>query len=99
MIRICATIVILLSVVILSASTVHTDDLDRLIYLPLVHHSQAGPCLCDEDRYNCDDFATQGDAQVCFDYCRDLGYDDVHRLDGDGDNVACESLAHGKDPQ
>lgn len=49
-------------------------------------------CLCDEDHYNCGDFATQEEAQACFDYCfQQVGYD-VHRLDGDEDGTACESL-------
>lgn len=49
-------------------------------------------CLCDGDRYNCGDFATQEEAQACFDYCLQRVGEDVHRLDGDGDGIACESL-------
>ncbi len=54
--------------------------------------SQAGPCECYANLYNCSDFNTQREAQACFDHCWALGYGDVHRLDGDGDGIACESL-------
>ncbi|MEA3407450.1 MAG: excalibur calcium-binding domain-containing protein [Chloroflexota bacterium] len=53
---------------------------------------EEGVCLCDKDRYNCADFATQEEAQACFDYCFERGKGDIHGLDGDGDKVACESL-------
>jgi len=52
----------------------------------------AGPCSCAGNLYNCPDFSTQRSAQACFAYCLDqVGYD-IHRLDGDNDGVACESL-------
>ncbi|MFW6143737.1 MAG: excalibur calcium-binding domain-containing protein [Patescibacteria group bacterium] len=43
------------------------------------------------DKYNCSDFATQEEAQRFFEK---LGgtENDVHRLDGDNDGVACEAL-------
>jgi endonuclease YncB( thermonuclease family) len=50
------------------------------------------PCLCQGNRYNCADFETQAAAQACFDYCREETGEDVHRLDGGDDGVACESL-------
>ena len=53
---------------------------------------EAGPCPCDADVRNCGDFDTQGQAQACFDHCWALTGRDVHRLDQDGDGVACESL-------
>ena len=49
-------------------------------------------CDCSGDIYNCSDFATQTQAQACYDYCVAQGYGDVHRLDGDGDGIACEWL-------
>lgn len=49
-------------------------------------------CECYGNLYNCSDFATQRQAQACFDHCWALGYGDVHRLDADGDGIACESL-------
>lgn len=49
-------------------------------------------CSCYGNLYNCSDFATQAQAQACFDWCWSLGYGDVHRLDGDNDGMACESL-------
>lgn len=47
---------------------------------------------CAYDAYNCSDFGKQKDAQACFDYCMEMVGYDVHRLDADGDGVACESL-------
>jgi len=44
-----------------------------------------------KDEYNCDDFATQGEAQAKHDQCVADGRD-VNGLDGDNDGVACESL-------
>lgn len=52
----------------------------------------SGCGTCAFDAYNCSDFGTQAKAQACFDYCMaQVGYD-VHRLDADGNGVACESL-------
>jgi len=70
------------------------------IYLPLVMVGSgsatptptAVPWDCSYNRYNCSDFETQAEAQGCHDYCMaTVGYD-VHRLDGDGDGIACEWL-------
>jgi len=44
---------------------------------------------CESDIYNCGDFETQADAQKVLDYC---GPADIHRLDADGNGIACESL-------
>ncbi|MEF3274624.1 MAG: thermonuclease family protein [Chloroflexus sp.] len=49
-------------------------------------------CRCDSDVYNCKDFASQREAQACFEYCRAQGKGDVHRLDRDGDGKVCENL-------
>ncbi len=54
-----------------------------------VNQGQETQFICNEDFYNCDDFATQSEAQEVFDAC---GLDDIHRLDSDGDGVVCESL-------
>jgi hypothetical protein len=51
-----------------------------------------GPCSCAGDWYNCGNFATHSSAQTCFNYCRSIGKGDIHRLDRDNDEVACESL-------
>ncbi len=51
-------------------------------------------CDCSGDVYNCDDFATQFEAQQCFDSCWVLTGEDLHKLDADGDYVTCESLPH-----
>jgi hypothetical protein len=48
--------------------------------------------MCGDAVYNCDDFRTQQEAQEVFDYCKFDGGNDPHRLDGDKDGIACESL-------
>jgi len=47
--------------------------------------------VCDSNFYNCDDFLTHAQAQEVFEYCGGPS-NDIHRLDGDDDGVACESL-------
>lgn len=47
-----------------------------------------------KDEYNCDDFATQEEAQAKMEQCVAEGRD-INRLDGDKDGVACESLPKG----
>lgn len=59
----------------------------------IVPEGQAGAKYTDE--YNCDDFATQPEAQNFFDKAGGLGHD-TNGLDGDKDGVACESLPKGK---
>jgi micrococcal nuclease len=49
-------------------------------------------CNCSGNLYNCSDFGTHAQAQACYNYCKSLGRGDVHRLDGDNDGSACESL-------
>lgn len=46
-------------------------------------------CECSGNLYNCSDFTTQAAAQECYERC---GPNDVHRLDGDGDGIACGGL-------
>lgn len=60
---------------------------------PIPPTSTTSPvCLCYADLYNCSDFATQAQAQACYEYCLGQGAGDIHRLDRDNDGVACESL-------
>lgn len=49
-------------------------------------------CSCSGNIYNCSDFGTHNQAQACYEYCKSQGRGDVHRLDGDSDGIACESL-------
>lgn len=51
-----------------------------------------GICDCSGNIYNCADFSTHSEAQTCYEYCKALGYGDIHWLDGDGDGIACELL-------
>lgn len=46
------------------------------------------------DEYNCDDFATQPEAQAFFEKAGGVRAD-TNRLDGDKDGMACESLPQG----
>ncbi len=52
---------------------------------------QASGCDCSGNKYNCSDFETHDEAQTCFEFCGGTS-NDVHRLDRDGDGIACESL-------
>lgn len=47
-------------------------------------------CSCSGDTLNCPGFSSQPQAQACFDYCQSQGAGDVHDLDRDDDNLACE---------
>ena len=47
-------------------------------------------CNCTGPDLNCDDFATQEEAQRCYDYCVSQGYNDIFGLDRDNDGIACE---------
>lgn len=50
------------------------------------------PCLCNANILNCSDFDTRAKAQACYEVCVNQGVGDIHRLDGNGDGMACESL-------
>lgn len=47
---------------------------------------------CEEDVYNCSNFTTQAESQQVFDACISDGEGDIHQLDGDGNQRACEGL-------
>lgn len=59
----------------------------------VVPTGQAGAKYTDE--YNCDDFATQAEAQAFYDKAGGVK-GDVNRLDANKDGVPCESLPKGK---
>lgn len=46
------------------------------------------------DEYNCDDFSTQGEAQLFYENAGGVE-GDVNRLDGNKDGVACQALPAG----
>jgi micrococcal nuclease len=54
--------------------------------------AQQAVCDCSGNKYNRSHFATHAQAQACYEYCMSIGRGDVHRLDGDSDGSACESL-------
>lgn len=54
---------------------------------------QSAVCSCAGDTYNCGDFGgSWSAAQACFNYCQSHGAGDIHRLDGNNDGSACDSL-------
>ena len=46
---------------------------------------------CESNTYNCNDFATQSEAQIVYEECGGVN-NDIHQLDRDGNGLACESL-------
>ena len=50
--------------------------------------------MCEAGSYNCDDFATQAEAQEVYESCGGAE-NDVHGFDRDGDGLACEGLPKG----
>jgi micrococcal nuclease len=54
--------------------------------------STAPVCNCSGNINNCDDLSTHNEAQECFDYRISQGRGDIHKLDGDNNGSACESL-------
>jgi hypothetical protein len=60
---------------------------------PTATPNPSAPCPCQADTLNCGDFATQPEAQACFDHCMATVGSDIHGLDrGNSDGIACESL-------
>ena len=54
--------------------------------------SSVEPCDCSSDCFNCKDFPLSNGvtAQDCYDYCIEQGKGDIHKLDRDKDDLACE---------
>lgn len=55
-----------------------------------------GVCPCNGNTLNCSDFGTQPESQACFDHCMLVVGFDIHRLDSNGDGIACESLPQNR---
>lgn len=66
-----------------------TQPLQTIQIIQATQPIQSEACSCSID-YNCPDFSSHTAAQTCFDYCKSKGYGDVHGLDRDDDNLACE---------
>ena len=86
-----------LAVILLTFSLSSTQaDPAPAAFLPIISSpSPPGPpgCnTCSYDAYNCSDFATQGSAQACYEFCLTMVGIDIHGLDGDNDGIACEHL-------
>jgi spermidine/putrescine-binding protein len=45
---------------------------------------------CSQDKYNCSDFEDQQQAQKVLDYCTQSTGLDIHKLDPDNNEVACD---------
>ncbi len=58
---------------------------------PSTQTSQCSNVICSYNAYNCSDFSTHAEAQRVYECCGGVS-NDVHRLDGDKDGVACETL-------
>jgi len=59
---------------------------------PTPTFSNAGACSCSGDTLNCSNFSSWSSAQACYTYCINQGAGDIHRLDGNNDGSACDSL-------
>ncbi|KKQ43394.1 MAG: hypothetical protein US60_C0002G0002 [Microgenomates group bacterium GW2011_GWC1_37_8] len=64
---------------------------DGKIYNDVTVMQSTGTTECSSNKYNCTDFKTHAEAQAIFDSCGGFS-NDIHKLDSDGDGVACESL-------
>lgn len=49
------------------------------------------PCDCYTTDLSCDDFRTRDDAQACYDYCLELTGTDIHGLDRNLNQLACDA--------
>jgi micrococcal nuclease len=58
---------------------------------PVPAPTPSGSYVCTYDAYNCGDFSTHAEAQAVYESCGGSSHD-IHRLDGDKDGEACESL-------
>jgi hypothetical protein len=63
------------------------DDADSDGDIPL---DGEGPCDCSADLYDCSDFPDQASAQTCYEFCIALDAGDIHALDGDNNDLACQ---------
>ncbi len=66
-------------------------EIDLVEETPTEESSSTQSSDCSSNIYNCGDFSTHAEAQAVFDSCGGTS-NDVHRLDGDEDGIACESL-------
>lgn len=48
--------------------------------------------VCSSNTYNCGDFNSKAEAQNAYNFCMAQVGTDIHKLDGDGNGLACESL-------
>lgn len=87
-------VALVLAALVLTQSS-RAQELTPAAYLPYVARRGPGPGMFNPypyigqgDRYNCEDFISQANAQAVL----RLNPSDPNRLDGDNDGIACERL-------
>ena len=60
--------------------------------VPATSTPLSSDCDCSGDVYDCSDFRTQAAAQACYNHCKAPGYGDIHHLDDDKNDIACDGL-------
>jgi ABC-type multidrug transport system fused ATPase/permease subunit len=73
---------------------IKTDNLGQILFDKMGNVTTDKTAGKKADDYNCSDFATQPEAQAFFLKVGGVG-NDVNRLDGNKDGVACQSLPKG----
>ncbi len=76
-------------------SKVGRDTAGNILYDKLGNITTDSTIGKKKDEYNCDDFATQSEAQAFYEKLGGVK-GDINRLDGNKDGEACESLPKGK---
>lgn len=57
---------------------------------PVASSPSTNEYVCNRNAYNCGDFSSHAEAQRVYDACGGM-QNDIHKLDGDKDGLACES--------
>lgn len=68
------------------------DKVSDVVQEPSVIEETATDYVCSSNTYNCTDFSNSSEAQKVLDYCKIQAGTDIHKLDGDNNGLACESL-------
>lgn len=77
----------------ISSSSKTNSVSDKAIPLPVLTQAETQNVYnCSGNIYNCGDFKFHNEAQKVFEYCQKIVGKDIHKLDRDNNNVACESL-------
>lgn len=71
---------------------VEEKEEQNIVPEPIIIQEQIIDCVCDKNAKNCSDFLSQKKSQAYFECCMNKVGFDIHKLDGDNNGVACESL-------